>query len=419
MLKIKNPDFVELICKHDIIFLNECWLSSTSSVEISNYTCFLKPRKKRKRAKRDSGGLCILVRNNLIKHLEKVDWNFEDGFILKSKYPCRTNDKLLYFVFIYLKPATSSRNELVDDLDDFDKFSEKIAELKLHGEIIIIGDMNARTGQLLDIYDTSFLQNSRHSPDQFESDSLITFDDLKMNNITPKRKNKDTKTNDYGHKLTQLCKMSGLLICNGRLEGDLEGEFTYQDKKGESVIDYALVSKGLLSHLHSFCIQTPTIFSDHNSILLKLKDSNLFFSYSKNDNCFSNDTCTKTYKWCNEKSLPVFSSNMNDDVAVEKLNSIIAMLHIYENTDVIDDSIDILYNVLEQAAQPLLYKKKHNFKFSEKKDSQPWYDNECKNKKKEFDNAILFYKESGDDIDLKNLTEIRNSYRKLCRKKKQ
>ena len=42
------------------------------------------------------------------------------------------------------------------------------------------------------------------------------------------------------------------------------------------------------------------------------------------------------------------------------------MLHIYENTDVIDDSIDILNNVLEQAAKPLLYNKKHNFKYSEK-----------------------------------------------------
>ena len=46
------------------------------------------------------------------------------------------------------------------------------------------------------------------------------------------------KYNDYGHALIKLCQLSGTFICNGRVNGDIEGNFTYVDKKGKSTIDY-------------------------------------------------------------------------------------------------------------------------------------------------------------------------------------
>ena len=109
-LKFKNPDFVNLNCKYYAVFLSECWLSHTSTFELDSYTCFTKARRKRRGARRNSGGLCIFIRNEFVNLFHVEDWNFEDGFILKSKYPCFPCNKYLFFMFVYLKPSTSSRN---------------------------------------------------------------------------------------------------------------------------------------------------------------------------------------------------------------------------------------------------------------------------------------------------------------------
>ncbi len=62
---------------------------------------FTKVRKKRRGAKRDSGGLCILLSNKLVNQFDIENWNFEDGLILKSKYPCVSNGNYLFLIFVY------------------------------------------------------------------------------------------------------------------------------------------------------------------------------------------------------------------------------------------------------------------------------------------------------------------------------
>ncbi|VDI15089.1 Hypothetical predicted protein [Mytilus galloprovincialis] len=48
----------------------------------------------------------------------------------------------------------------------------------------------------------------------------------------PDRSNPDPGTNDYGTKLINLCKCSGLRILNGRHEGSLANDYTYSGPKG-------------------------------------------------------------------------------------------------------------------------------------------------------------------------------------------
>lgn len=418
-LKLKNPDFVKIICKYDVVFLSECWLAHTSTFELDSYKCFTKARRKRKGARRNSGGLCIFIRNEFVNLFHVEDWNFEDGFILKSKFPCFPCNKYLFFMFVYLKPSTSSRNELQNDLDDFDTFSEKVSELKTNGEIIIIGDINARTGNLCDIYDSSSLSNNDYSPDFFNSDSYLNPHDLLINNISIARKNKDHKTNDYGHKLINFCKISGLMICNGRVSGDKEGEFTYIDKKGKSAIDYTIVSKGFINCIKTFSVHEPTVFSDHSPIVFSFNNILPFNSIQINETEHCNKQNNKSYRWSNENSCNIFSNNMNDNFAVTHLNCIIDILKDENcNNDVIDNCISVLNTVLEYAAHPLLFTNTMPMNNSSKHTvKNMWYDNECRLKKKEFDTAILVYKEESSNDNLKNLTTIRNSYRKLCRQK--
>ena len=47
--------------------------------------------------------------------------------------------------------------------------------------------------------------------------------------------------NSFGRRILELCKSTGLKICNGRFGVD-SSKFTFQNKNGCSVIDYLLIS---------------------------------------------------------------------------------------------------------------------------------------------------------------------------------
>ena len=133
-MKIESPDFVDLfIDKYDIIFLSECWTAENffihdESFQIRNYTCFSKHRRKSKKAKRNSGGLCVFIKSSLLEHFEIIDWDFEDGIIFKSKRTLTACNKHLFLLFIYLRPSTSSRTELTNENDIFDILTFKVSE---------------------------------------------------------------------------------------------------------------------------------------------------------------------------------------------------------------------------------------------------------------------------------------------------
>ena len=52
---------------------------------------------------------------------------------------------------VYLKPINSSRGNTDTNIDPFEIGINKIAELYEHGDIILLGDFNSRTGNLNDI----------------------------------------------------------------------------------------------------------------------------------------------------------------------------------------------------------------------------------------------------------------------------
>ena len=79
-----------------------------------------KARKRKKNAKRDSGGLCVLVKNSIADFFEFVEWNNEDGMIVKVKSQHTSINKDLYFVFVYMRPSNSTRNDLTQQYDCFD-----------------------------------------------------------------------------------------------------------------------------------------------------------------------------------------------------------------------------------------------------------------------------------------------------------
>ena len=72
-----------------------------------------------------------------------------------------------------------------------------------------------------------------------------------------------------------LCRKNELVILNGRLDGDRRGMFTNFQKKGHSVVDYAVATASLVPSLLHFAVGTLLgDVSDHAPIALRLKVSN-------------------------------------------------------------------------------------------------------------------------------------------------
>ena len=102
----------------------------------------------------------------------------------------------------------------------------------------MFGDLNARTG-------------TANANECVLPDSVL---DVENDNEDVQnqycRQSKDLQTNDFGRYFLCICEHFNLVILNGCLPGDEEGNYTYIAHKGSSVIDYFLLSRCLVQSKH-------------------------------------------------------------------------------------------------------------------------------------------------------------------------
>ena len=88
-------------------------------------------------------------------------------------------------------------------------------------------------------------------------------DDIQMYS----RSSSDEKNPDqFGKLLLQMCKCTGLLIANS-----VSLWPNTRKHNGNSVIDYVLLSEGILDRIHKFSIGEWTPESDHRTLCIDLK----------------------------------------------------------------------------------------------------------------------------------------------------
>ena len=200
--KLKYEDLEDHIGKFDIIGLSETKLDDCDHVEIDNFELFTKNQKK---FKSRSGGVALLVSNNIVQHVKIIQSDCE------SVLWFHISENLLgYTLFggvIYIPPEGSKYS----DIELFDQIENELIELKrTNSQICIFGDMNARTGILNDF--TSLSDNIESSFIYDEDSDETNLSDL---GYPIKRTSKDKTTNNYGFKLVDLCKSNSLYIVNG------------------------------------------------------------------------------------------------------------------------------------------------------------------------------------------------------------
>ena len=241
--------------------------------------------------------------------------------------------------------------------------------------VMLIGDLNGRTGSLNDLYeepDTQFC-------------SPITQRKLSLN--VPIRINCDVLVNSHGEKIIKLCKTFDLIILNGRLKGDAVGNFTHLNKNnGPSAIDYCICSNELYDCIDNFIVLPLTGLSDHSKIVSVFKEEVLL--PGQNSDTYKWNLLKKKFKW-NEKAVANFKSALiNNTSEIEEISQRI-------DAGLVNSTGEKIQNLFNSAAENTLVGNKNNISknqvdlknWKKRKKSKKWFDKECRELKSEVHKA--------------------------------
>ena len=267
--KISYPECSDFINKTDICAIQESWLRHKENFSLPNFKHFKANRKQSKKAKRGSGGIILLYNENLHKGISRQKSSDEKHTIWvkcdKGYFGLKED---LYVAAAYFPPQNSVCAVTSETI--FDKLEKDLSLYTSKGDVILLGDFNARVG----IKSESTVENSS----LFDSTGT-KFDDSQQ--ILPERNSQDIKTNTYGTKLLSLCSTSNLVVLNGRKLGDLNGKFTSHQHNGSSTIDLSLCSRDTYSKITHFRVLDPVWLSDHCPTLTYLNTGVLHDYYVK------------------------------------------------------------------------------------------------------------------------------------------
>jgi len=320
------------LSKFDIICLQETW-AKDESLMFQDYIVHSTVRSTK--SKRGQGGVSVLIKNkhsDLVFHIKSASPNIIWCHLKRQLFGINSD---IYLAAVYLPPLQSQRKAGEDVLSVLE---QEIHKYSKQGKIILLGDLNARTGTLND-----FIENDC-------CDFLPDDDAYNLDKNWPKRNNEDYTVNKLGGEVLRLCVGNKLRILNGRATGDLDGKLTSYQSNGASTVDYGIVSEDLQNTVLGFQIQHLTPYSDHCPIVLKLASSNrdiMNYNASKNSRrkgAFPQNSFTK-FLWkseCKDKFISALSSIDIQD----RLQSFNAAHH-----SSIDDEISQFNQILKSVAK--------------------------------------------------------------------
>ncbi|KAL9962008.1 hypothetical protein ACROYT_G031060 [Oculina patagonica] len=242
----------------------------------------------------------------------------------------------------------------------------EIYKYSKQGKIILLGDLNVRTGTLND-----FIENDCH-------DFLATADTYNLDKNWPKRNNGDYIVNKLGGEILRLCIGNKLRILNGRVTADLDGKLTSYQTNGASTVDYGIVSEDLQDTVLGFQVQALTPYSDHCPNTLKLASRNRDIINNASKNSQRKETSPQNsftkFLWKSESKDKFISALSRIDIQ-DKLQSFNTAHH-----SSIDDEISQFNQILKSVAKRSLVPSRKTRKHTKK--HKPWYDNTCRQLKK-------------------------------------
>ena len=161
--------------------------------------------------------------------------------------------------FLYTPQYASRKNHYTNNnnnkTDYFQDLTDSLLKYSRHGNIIIAGDLNARTAHSEIDQNTNMPWVDEISPqeNQLQIDSRLSCDSI---------------INNYGKKLVTICREHNLVIANGRIPGDRIGNYTCYANRGASVVDYFISDQDFFHRLKCLKIGDPAFGSVHSPLTL-------------------------------------------------------------------------------------------------------------------------------------------------------
>ena len=408
--KLQSFEFLDILCKSDLIFLTETWSCALTDIAVNGFHDVRLDRLvKHKSAKRNSGGIAVYIK----------DWLFKDTTVLK----CESDDILwlkingqvfnmvndLYLCLCYILPQGSSRQPLIEIpvLDRISDFILEIAnETNNNYNLMICGDFNSRTSTNLDfvLYDND--ANIHALPSDYTIDENLP------------RFSQDYITNQNGRNLLEFCILNNLRICNGRVGADKGiGKYTFVGKAGCSVVDYVLVSSDLLQHILYFEVCLPNILSDHCTIVYSIKHF-ACNDYTDQPLHSQNENISKKYVWnINEKENYLNALHAENETVLNLTTDIAGC----STPGEIDQNIFKFLHLIYQICDPLFSKaicKSQKYNHLSKKKQPQWFDEECKLSRNYFYRQLNIYREIDTNENRFRMVQARTRFKHVIRQKK-
>ena len=280
----------------------------------------------------------------------------------------------------------------------FHELETDTCHFQAQGNVLICGDLNARTGLHPDILNS-------------QGDHFIA-QNTPFNTIFSHRKNFDSSTNRNGKDLLQLCRSLGLYIANGRLRGDPLGKFTFCSPHGNSTVDYMVTDIDTFS-IKSFTVQPLTPLSDHSQITMYLKKRGTNTTPTQPSKL---SHLRNPYRWAQNSTEP-FQKAIGSREIQTLLDTFLetTYAHTKEGVDLAVNNINSIFEKTAEKAQ-LKKKKKINPKF---KKEDIWFDLECQNMRKELRNLSNHKHRDPNNMNIRLLyCEMLKKYKRTLRSKK-
>ncbi|XP_039298009.1 uncharacterized protein LOC120354675 [Nilaparvata lugens] len=247
---------------------------------------------------------------------------------------------------------------------------------ELGQNIMLIGDVNGRVGD-----------------EQIIEEELITGIHYLQ---SLHRRSKDEVLNKNGKSLLELFEEYGMVILNGRMAGDRNGEFTFVGNR-RSVIDVCAVSLELLSCVTDFCV-VPAVLSDH----LPIKTI-IALVGGESENPVGIQPLKPKMKWMPAKRdeyqrllLEAVTSRCEWDMDLEADWCYL---------------IEAIQTSQQTNHQPAILKSK------DRKQAE-WFDRECWGRRSEAFSLLQLYRKTNSEVVKMHYLEANSNYRKLCKEKK-